>query len=223
MSRSRDPRQPPTECLPLVLGASATGRTRITGLRETEAVAAVAAALIALGVPVTRVGAAWEVLGRGVGGLAQPAAEIGFGDAGAAAGLLIGAIAAQPITVRLMGGAKLSDQPGPGLLDPLQQMGLDVLEGAGDSLPLTIRGPRTPMPLTCHAPLATSWLGPAVLLAGLAAPGETTVVLGNEADDIERMFRHFGAAIATARQGTTTVVTVTGEVELAGADMDLSE
>ncbi len=53
----------------LLLGALATGVTRITGLLEAEDVLNTAKAVAALGCPVSRDGEAWEVRGRGVGGL----------------------------------------------------------------------------------------------------------------------------------------------------------
>ena len=56
----------------LMFGALATGRTTISGLLEGEDVLNTAKALQAMGCPVRKVGAAWEVLGRGVGGLAEP-------------------------------------------------------------------------------------------------------------------------------------------------------
>ncbi len=67
----------------LMLGALASGKTRIRGLLESEDVINTAHAVTALGAPAEQVGiVVWEVLGRGTGGLAQPAAPLDFGNAG---------------------------------------------------------------------------------------------------------------------------------------------
>jgi 3-phosphoshikimate 1-carboxyvinyltransferase len=68
-------------------------------------------------------------------------------------------------------------------------------------------------------PAASAQLKSAVLLAGLAAPGETTVV-ENEAtrDHTERMLRHFGADVAVEPHGTHgRRITLKGQPELVAA------
>ncbi len=62
----------------LMLGALATGVTRLTGLLEAEDVLNTARALQALGAPIEKVGNEWRVTGRGVGGLRQPEAPAGL-------------------------------------------------------------------------------------------------------------------------------------------------
>ena len=57
----------------LMLGALATGVTRLDGLLEAEDVLNTAKALHALGAPIEKIGNVWRVMGRGVGGLRQPA------------------------------------------------------------------------------------------------------------------------------------------------------
>src|SRR5262245_53911393 len=64
----------------LMFGAMATGRTTIGGLLEGEDVLNTARALQAMGCPVRKINSRWEVLGRGVGGLAQPDDDLDFGN-----------------------------------------------------------------------------------------------------------------------------------------------
>src|SRR5262245_49073364 len=73
----------------LMLGALATGRTSIRGLLEGEDVLNTAKALQAMGCPVRKVGVTWEVLGRGVGGLAEPGADVDFGNSGTGVRLIM--------------------------------------------------------------------------------------------------------------------------------------
>jgi 3-phosphoshikimate 1-carboxyvinyltransferase len=82
-------------------------------------------------------------------------------------------------------------------------MGARVLEVAdGGRLPLTIRGAADPIPIIYESPVASAQLKSAVLLAGLAAPGETTVIEAEATrDHTERLLKHFGAKITSKSHG----------------------
>ena len=66
----------------LILGALATGITRISGLLEAEDAVATAKAMAALGAEVERSNGAVAVKGQGVGGLRAPSAPLDFGNSG---------------------------------------------------------------------------------------------------------------------------------------------
>jgi 3-phosphoshikimate 1-carboxyvinyltransferase len=204
----------------LMLGALATGRTRIWGLLEGEDVLNTARVLQALGCPVRKDGAVWEVLGRGVGGLEQPAGPLDFGNSGTGVRLMLGVIAGHSLTARLVGDASLSRRPMGRVLKPLERMGLEVLERGKDALPLTVRGSADLIPIEYQLPVASAQIKSAVLIAGLNASGETTVVEpAATRDHTERMLSYFGAQIsATKRQGLRAV-SVRGDAELAGRDV----
>ncbi len=205
----------------LMFGAMATGRTRISGLLEAEDVLNTAKAVTALGARTTKTGAVWEVLGRGVGGLLQPQVELDFGNSGTGTRLMLGVIAGQPISVRLTGDPSLSKRPMARVLKPLQQMGLDVLEPGRDRLPLTVRGAARLVPITYVLPVASAQVKSAILIAGLAAPGETTVIEKEPTrDHTERMLRHFGAEVKVVEKADGgRAITVTGDAELSGTDI----
>lgn len=202
----------------LMLGALASGRTRISGLLESEDVINTARAVTALGAPAAKSGATWEVLGRGTGGLIQPAGPLDFGNSGTGTRLMMGVIAPHDMTVAITGDASLSKRPMGRVLRPLMEMGLEV-EGGRDRLPLTIRGARL-VPITYELPVPSAQIKSAVLLAGLGTAGDTTVVEREATrDHTERMLRHFGAEVSReAREGLTRI-TVRGEAELAGRDV----
>jgi 3-phosphoshikimate 1-carboxyvinyltransferase len=72
----------------------------------------------------------------------------------------------------------------------------------GGRLPLTIRGAADPIPIIYESPVASAQLKSAVLLAGLAAPGETTVIeVEATRDHTERLLKHFGAKIISKSHG----------------------
>ena len=200
----------------LLFGALATGRTTITGLLEAEDVINTAKAVTALGAPARRTNEGWEVLGRGVGGLSQPSGPLDFGNSGTGARLMMGVIAGHPGTVPFIGDASLSRRPMSRVLNPLKQMGLEVVEGK-ETLPLTIRGTSALMPIEYALPVPSAQVKSAVLIAGLAAAGETTVIEKEPTrDHTERMLRYFGADVRTVQDGDLTRITVKGHAELEG-------
>ena len=203
----------------LMFGALATGRTRIKGLLEAGDVINTAKAVTALGAPARKVGDTWEVLGRGVGGLTEPEGPLDFGNSGTGTRLMMGVIAGHPITVTMTGDASLSRRPMGRILKPLMQMGLQVLDGPRDTLPLTIRGSAELVPIEYVLPVASAQLKSAILIAGLAAAGETTVIGEETRDHTERMLSFFGARLRTERRGNQVAITIEGDAELTGGDV----
>jgi 3-phosphoshikimate 1-carboxyvinyltransferase len=204
----------------LMFGALATGRTRISGLLEGEDVLNTAKALQALGCPVTKIGTTWEVLGRGVGGLAEPDGDIDYGNSGTGLRLLMGVVAGHDMRVRFVGDPSLSRRPMGRILKPLMQMGLEVSERGRETLPLTIRGSADLLPIEYHPPVASAQIKSAVLLAGLHASGETTVIEGQATrDHTERMLHHFGAELMVAERDGARAITIVGDAELTGRDV----
>lgn len=203
----------------LILGALATGVTRLKGLLEAEDVLNTARALQSLGAPIDKIGSEWHVTGRGVGGLQRPDGPLDFGNSGTGTRLMLGVIAGHDMTVRLEGDASLSRRPMGRVLGPLQQMGLEI-EGGRDKLPLTARGSASLIPITYALPVPSAQVKSAILLAGLHAAGETTVIETEATrDHTERMLRHFGAEVVIAESGGKTRITVKGEAELQGRDV----
>ena len=193
----------------LMFGAITLGDTQISGLLEAEDVLGTAQAMRALGATVTRSGeGAWRVTGLGVGGLLEPAAVMDFGNAGTGSRLTMGLVGGHSIAATFVGDASLSRRPMGRILNPLRQMGVDVIARAGDRLPLTLKGPETLTPITYRVPMASAQVKSAVLLAGLNAPGVTTVIEPVATrDHTEKMLAGFGAEIevAVAADGVRTI------------------
>ncbi len=203
----------------LMLGAIATGRTRIIGLLEAEDVINTAKAVTALGSPAGKTGSTWEVLGRGVGGLTQPQGDLEFGNSGTGTRLMMGLVSGYDIQVRMTGDASLSRRPMRRVLDPLKQMGVRV-DDDKETLPLTLRGTSDLLPIEYVTPVPSAQVKSAVLLAGLSAAGETTVIEREATrDHSERMLRYFGADVRCSRRDGRNVITVGGDAELSGRDV----
>jgi 3-phosphoshikimate 1-carboxyvinyltransferase len=202
----------------LIFGALAIGETRISGLLEGEDVLNTAKACAALGAQVERVGdGAWQVHGVGIGGLRTPDAPLDFGNSGTGARLMMGMVAGNPITATFDGDASLRRRPMKRILDPLAMMGVQVVEAAeGGRLPVTLKGPRDLAPIAYESPVASAQIKSAVLLAGLGAPGETSVTEKEASrDHTERMLTHFSAEVRVEPFGTHgRRVTLKGRPEL---------
>lgn len=188
----------------LILGALTVGETTISGLLEGEDVLHTADAMRALGARVERASDnSWRVHGVGVGGFAQPARALDFGNSGTGCRLLIGAVAGAPVTATFDGDDSLRSRPMRRVLDPLEKMGARIVQVTDDGrLPLTVHGAADPIPIVYEPPVPSAQLKSAVLLAGLAAPGETTVIEAEATrDHTERLLKHFGAKVSSKPHG----------------------
>ncbi|MGO9629843.1 MAG: 3-phosphoshikimate 1-carboxyvinyltransferase [Xanthobacteraceae bacterium] len=187
----------------LIFAALAVGETRIAGLLEGEDVLNTAKAVRALGARVERTGVgAWRLHGVGVAGFAEPAGPLDFGNSGTGCRLMLGAVAGCPIAATFDGDASLGKRPMRRVLEPLERIGAHTLTSSDGLLPLTLAGAREPIPIVFEPPVASAQLKSAVLLAGLAAPGETVVIEAEATrDHTEKMLTHFGADVRVTPHG----------------------
>jgi 3-phosphoshikimate 1-carboxyvinyltransferase len=202
----------------LIIGALAVGRTTISGLLEAEDVINTARAMRALGARVDRKGdGTWHVDGVGVAGFAAPSGALDFGNSGTGCRLVMGAVGGCPITAVFDGDASLRRRPMKRILEPLLRMGARVTAaGEGDRLPVALVGARDPIPIVYQTPVPSAQVKSAVLLAGLAAPGATTVIeVEATRDHTEHMLAHFGADLTVEPHGDQgRRITLRGQPEL---------
>jgi 3-phosphoshikimate 1-carboxyvinyltransferase len=188
----------------LMFGLLTVGETRISGLLEGEDVINTAKVCRALGARVEQTGpGAWTVQGVGVGGLVEPAEPLDFGNSGTGCRLMMGVVGAHPIRATFDGDASLRKRPMRRALDPLELFGVTVVnQGEGGRLPITTQGPKDAVPVVYESPVASAQVKSAVLLAGLNAPGVTTVIEKEATrDHTERMLTHFGAQVTVTPHG----------------------
>jgi len=205
----------------LMIGALAVGETVIHGLLEGEDVLRSGAAMRALGAEVARGDdGVWRVWGRGIGALCEPADVIDLGNSGTGARLLMGLLASHPVTATLTGDDSLRARPMGRVATPLIEMGARIVARDGCRLPLTVVGTANPMPIRYRMPVASAQVKSAILLAGLNAPGRTTVIEPEPTrDHSEIMLRSFGAEISVEDGAEGRVVTLAGQPELAGREI----
>jgi 3-phosphoshikimate 1-carboxyvinyltransferase len=201
----------------LMLGALSIGETRIENLLQSADVLATAAAMRGFGATVEHgADGLWRVHGLGTGGLLEPDGVLDFGNAGTGARLTLGIAGAHAFATTFVGDASLSRRPMGRVLEPLREMGAEVIARSGDRLPLSIRAADPMAPITYRVPVASAQVKSAVLLAGLNIEGITTVVEPVPTrDHTERMLKGFGADITSERDASgATVIRLVGRPEL---------
>ena len=208
----------------LILGTLAAGETRIAGLLEAEDVLNTAAAMRAFGAEVTvTADSTWSVHGVGVGGLAEPADVLDFGNSGTGSRLVMGMMATTPVSAIFTGDASLRRRPMGRVLEPLKLFGAEADARDGGRMPLTLRGARDPLPVEHHVAVASAQVKSALLLAALNAPGRSRISQSAlTRDHTEKMLAAFGARIEVEPlAGGGEVVTVMGEAELRPANVEV--
>lgn len=208
----------------LMFGALAIGRTTVKGLLESEDVMATGDAMRAVGATIEKHDdGSYTVDGIGLGSLLEPEQIIDFGNAGTGVRLTMGIFGSHNIAATFTGDASLSKRPMGRVLDPLRDMGTNVIARDGDRLPASIKGPEQALPVTYRVPVPSAQVKSAVLLAGLNAAGTTTVIEPVATrDHTEKMLKGFGADISvTLNEDGERVIKLTGQPELKPQDIDV--
>ncbi len=182
----------------IMLGSLAEGTTEVEGFLEGEDALATLQAFRDMGVVIEgpqhgRV----TIHGVGLHGLQAPPGPIYLGNSGTSMRLLSGLLAAQAFDTTLTGDASLSKRPMNRVAKPLREMGAVIESAAEGRPPLVIRGGQRLTGMRYEMPMASAQVKSSLLLAGLYAAGETTVIEpAPTRDHTERMLRGFGYPVA---------------------------
>ncbi len=198
----------------VMLGALAEGRTVVENFLAGEDCLSTLGCLKALGVEVEGPsGGVVRINGRGLDGLREPEDILDAGNSGTTMRLLLGILAGQPFFSVLTGDGSLRSRPMARVTGPLARMGAWIRGRAGDTrAPLAVRGGGLSR-ASFTTPVASAQVKSAILLAGLFAPGVTTVTEpAPSRDHTERLLAAFGAEVG--REGCQ--VAVTGRPRLTG-------
>src|SRR3989338_10525240 len=191
-----------------ILGALAEGATTLENYSTGDDCRRTLDCLAALGVTLKvtdddRAGRRVRLEGCGLGGLRAPAGELEAGNSGSTLRMLAGALAAHPFESVLTGDASLSRRPLRRVMEPLRQMGATLTARDGEDPPLRIRGGPL-QPIEYVLPVASAQVKTAILLAGLHAPGATTVEEpARTRDHTEVALEQFGAIVERQRRRIT--------------------
>jgi len=186
----------------LLLSLIAQGTSRITAAGDGEDVRASARLVAALGAEVERTRedrgrVDYRIVSPGAAALREPTAVLDAGNSGTTTRLLLGILAGEPLHAVLTGDASLRSRPMARVTEPLRAMGAAV-DGRehGARLPLAIRGRRPLRTVDWTTTIPSAQVKSAILLAGLAADGTTSVREASVTrDHTERMLRARGVTV----------------------------
>ncbi|PSQ83228.1 MAG: 3-phosphoshikimate 1-carboxyvinyltransferase [Bacteroidetes bacterium QS_7_67_15] len=190
-----------------MLSALGEGPSRIAGFPDSADPQSTLSCLRQLGIEMEREpGGPLRIEGRGLGGLRAPEAPLDCGNSGTTMRLLAGILAGQPFESVLTGDTSLRARPMERIAAPLRRMGAEV-ELTDGGAPIHISGGAALEGMEYELPVASAQVKSCVLLAGLFAEGETTVIEPVPSrDHTERMLgldvvEIGGARHLTVRQG----------------------
>ncbi len=194
----------------ILFSAMAEGTSRVVGVLDSEDVRSSIGAIRQLGANVALEKApdgslSGSVEGWGETGPEQPDNPIDCGNSGTTARLLMGVLAPWDIRVELTGDASLLKRPMRRITMPLAKMGVHFEPVGQETLPIVETGNRNLQAITYNTPVASAQLKTAILLAGVYAQGETTVLEpAPSRNHTELMLPEYGVA-TTAAQRTASV------------------
>ncbi|MDQ8043102.1 MAG: 3-phosphoshikimate 1-carboxyvinyltransferase [Solirubrobacteraceae bacterium] len=191
-----------------LFAAMAEGTTTIDRYLVAQDTLSTLGAIEALGADVRRDGDRVVIHGVGLRGLKAAAGTIDVGNAGTLLRLIVGWIAGIPgLTATLDGDASIRKRPMGRVMEPLAQMNAGLEATDGKFAPVHVTG-GTLRAIEYTLPMASAQVKSCVLIAGMLADGETTVVEPVASrDHTERMLVAAGAPLT--RSGDRISITTT--------------
>ena len=189
----------------LLLALLAAGESRIAAAGDGEDVRSTAGVVRALGATVERSAERagrvdYRVVSPGGSALVEPDAFLDCGNSGTTTRLVCGLLAGRPLFAVLDGDASLRRRPMGRVVEPLAAMGASFSGRRGATLlPLAVTGRADLTPIDYATPVPSAQVKSAILLAALAAQGETRIVEAVATrDHTERMLRARGVTVTEA-------------------------
>jgi 3-phosphoshikimate 1-carboxyvinyltransferase len=182
-----------------LIGAVSEGTSEISNYASAADCQSTLACLRRLGVSIEASKSLIRISGKGLDGLEKPRGVLDAENSGSTMRMLAGILAGQPFTATLTGDDSLRRRPMRRIMDPLCQMGAEILSGDGDRAPLQIRGGKL-RGIDYTPPVPSAQVKSAVLLAGLYADGVTTLRESvRTRDHTELALSEFGADVECGR------------------------
>lgn len=200
----------------IILGSLAKGKMEVTNFLTGEDCLQTINAFREFGVSIEVENTTVKINSPGVQSFIESKKPLYFGNSGTTARLMIGLLAGLPLFSTIWGDPYLTNRPMDRVITPLKKMGAHLSgRAAGSLLPLAIKGTKL-KGIHYELPIKSAQVKSAILLAGLYARGETTVVEKTVTrDHTENMLKAFGADIVV----NDNVVTITGENKLQPTDV----
>lgn len=183
----------------VILSSLAKGKSIIRNFLRAEDTMTTLNAFRKLGVKIEEVGSKNSELiihGNGIHGLKESEDVIDCGNSGTTIRLLSGVLSGNPFLSVLTGDSSLRSRPMGRVINPLRQMGADIMARDNDRYPpIVVRG-RKLKSIKYDMPVASAQVKSALLLAGLYADGETEISEPIKSrDHTERMLSSSGVRV----------------------------
>lgn len=179
----------------IMLGAIANGKTKITNFLMGEDCMSTIECFRKMGVKINIEKDTVIVEGVGLNGLKQPQTELYTGNSGTTTRLLCGILSGQDFETKINGDNSIQKRPMKRIITPLEKMGA-IIQSKNGFCPLKIHKKENLTGIEYTLPVASAQIKSAVLLAGLYAKGNTTVIEPvSSRDHTERMLKALGVDI----------------------------
>ncbi|HEY9164787.1 MAG TPA: 3-phosphoshikimate 1-carboxyvinyltransferase [Candidatus Kryptonia bacterium] len=174
----------------VIFSSLAKGQSVINGISSGADVNSTISCMSALGTLIVRQDGHVTISGKGKSSLGQSRSALDAGNSGTTMRLLSGVLSGQKFGSTITGDETLRRRPMQRIIDPLSQMGANISATASGTAPLRIFPSENFHGIRYVLPLPSAQVKSSVLLAGIFAEGETTVVEPVESrDHTERMLR----------------------------------
>lgn len=194
----------------LLLSAIARGTSEILNCSTAADPLSTRTCLENLGIEISEEHSVLKVKGQGLRGFRQPSHMLDAGNSGTTIRLLSGILVGQSFPSSIAGDESLNKRPMKRIIEPLRQMGANIVGTEHHTAPLYIRPVPQLTGIDYTLPVASAQVKSAILLAGLYAEGETVVrehILTR--NHTERML-----GLVTKKSNDQWVVSVRGGMEI---------
>ena len=197
----------------VILSSLAIGESKINGLLNSSDVNCTINAMKSFGASIDMSSNdECTINGIGIGSLKQPDNPIDFGNSGTAVRLILGLVSTYPIETHFTGDESLTQRPMRRVTDPLTDFGANFELRNKEFLPIVVKGANLPIPITYEMEVASAQVKSAILLAGLNAPGITTVVEKEKTrDHTETLLKYYGYEISQEERNNKNFISLEGQ------------
>ena len=209
----------------IMLGSLCVGETKIKNLLLSEDTTITINAMREFGAKIIedKENNTVNIYGIGIGGLFQPSKNIYLGNSGTSARLLMGLMSSCSVEVNFEGDNSLSNRPMGRVLNPLSEMGLEILDESSGKLPIRLRGSKMSIPINHKITVPSAQVKSALMFSALNIKGKSTIVEPiMTRDHTERLFELFGADISVTRNNVGhNLIEIIGEKKLKAQELDI--
>lgn len=164
------------------------------------------------------------IYGKGREGLIQAKKILDAGNSGTTIRLMSGILSSCPFLTEITGDDSLQSRPMHRIIEPLTMMGAEISGSRNqrhlqdEYPPLKIKGKYPLKPITYSLPVASAQVKSAILLAGLFADGETTIIEPLPSrDHTERMLSFLGVPLKKRENQ----ISLSGPLNLQAQDLEI--